>query len=118
MRYSSGGHALAGPALLAISLLLLQGCAATGRQVTDWGEIRLSPGDTGSCNSTPCRVFFEMPPGSGTYEVTGTGFPIGEYPAGETVSLGSFFESSAIKVEGAGVPVTYIHVPGDSPDVH
>ncbi len=47
--------------------------------------------------------------------MTGTGFTIGEYPAGKTVSLGSFFESSAIKVEGAEVPRTYIYVPGTAP---
>jgi hypothetical protein len=104
-------------ALLVVAAPFLFGCQTTGRHVTDWGEITLRPGDTGSCTSNPCRVYFEMPPGDGTYRVTGTGFTIGEYPAGETVTIGSFFESSAIKVEGAGVPPAYIYVPGTSSDV-
>jgi hypothetical protein len=53
-----------------------------------------------------------MPQGNGTYRLTGTGFTIGEYPAGKTAMIGSFFESSAIKVEGADVPPAYIYVPG------
>ncbi len=85
--------------------------------MTAWGEITLAPGDTGSCSSNPCRVYFEMPPGEGTYKVTGTGFTIGEYPAGQRVMIGSFFESTAIRVEGASVPPTYLYVPGTSSDV-
>jgi hypothetical protein len=103
--------------LLPVTLPLLVGCAATGNVVTDWGEITLAPGDTGNCRSNPCRVFFEMPPGEGSYTVTGTGFTIGQYPAGETAMIGSFFESSAIKVEGSGVPPAYIYVPGTSSDM-
>ena len=100
--------------LIAAAVLFL-GCTSSATFVSDWGEITLAPGDTGTCSSNPCRVFFEMPAGTGTYTVTGTGFTIGEYPAGQTVSLGSFFESSAIKVEGADVPKTYIYVPGTAP---
>ena len=101
-------------ASIAAAVLLL-GCSSSATFVSDWGEITLAPGDTGTCRSNPCRVFFEIPAGTGTYTVTGTGFTIGEYPAGQTVSLGSFFESSAIKVEGAEVPKTYIYVPGTAP---
>jgi hypothetical protein len=104
-------------ASLAVMAATIAGCTSTGNYVTDWGEITLSPGDTGSCNSNPCRVYFRMPPGDGTYKVTGTGFTIGEYPAGKTAMIGSFFESSAIRVEGAGVPTTYIYVPGTASDV-
>jgi hypothetical protein len=106
------------PAAAAVAALVLVGCETTGRHVTDWGEITLRPGDTGSCASNPCRVFFEMPPGDGTYTLTGTGFTIGDYPAGKTVNIGSFFESSAINVEGAGVPRAYIYVPGTASDVN
>jgi hypothetical protein len=45
-----------------------------------------------------------MPPGKGTYKVTGTGFMISDYRAGQTVTRGGFFQSTAIRVEGAGVP--------------
>ncbi len=89
--------------------------AYSAKYVFDWGEITLEPGDTGTCRSNPCRLFFQMPAGTETYTVTGTGFTIGEYPAGKAVSLGSFFESSAITVEGAEAPRTYIYVPGTAP---
>lgn len=106
------------PASLIVAISLLGGCASTGEHVADWGEITLSPGDTGTCSSSPCRVYFRMPPGEGTYRVTGTGFTIGDYPAGETVMIGSFFQSSAIKVVDAGVPPAYIWVADSSGDVH
>jgi hypothetical protein len=100
-----------------VSLSMVAGCSSTGRHVTDWGEITLAPGDTGSCRSNPCRVFFQMPPGDGNYRLTGTGFTIGDYPAGKTVMIGSFFESTAIRVEGAPVPPTYLYVPSTTSDV-
>ena len=106
-------------ALLAVTMPMLAGCSNTGNHVTAWGEITLRPGDTGACTSNPCRVFFEMPPGDERYKLTGTGFTIGEYPAGKTVMIGSFFDSSAIKVEGAGLPPAYIYVPSSSSsDMH
>jgi hypothetical protein len=105
-------------ATLALSAAIIAGCASTGKHVTGWGEITLAPGDTGTCSSNPCRVFFEMPPGQGAYELVGTGFTIGEYPAGKTAMIGSFFESTAIKVEGTGLPNAYLYVPGTSNDVN
>jgi hypothetical protein len=95
-------------------LPLLAACASTGRHVSDWGEITLKPGDTGTCLSTPCRVFFEMPPGKGTYRVTANQVKVGDFPAGRKANLGSFFESNAIRVQGADVPITYVYVPGSS----
>lgn len=94
-----------------VGALLLAGCVSTGEYVSDWGEITLAPGVTGVCHSNPCRVFFEMPPGEGTYKLRGDAFPIGEYPAGKTAMIGSFFESNVIKVIGADVPNAYIYVP-------
>jgi hypothetical protein len=89
-------------------------CATSGRHVSAWGEITLAPGDTGVCHSSPCRVFFRMPDGEGSYRVRGQAVDIGEYPAGKTVSLGSYFESDVIKLPGAGVPPAYIYVPSTS----
>ncbi|MCG6859820.1 MAG: hypothetical protein LJE70_00805 [Chromatiaceae bacterium] len=101
--------------LLIPSLLpLVVACTSTGRHVSDWGEITLAPGDTGTCLSNPCRVFFEMPPGEGTYLVTANEIKVGDFPAGKTVMLGSFFESNAIKLPGTDVPHTYIYVPSSS----
>lgn len=92
-------------------LPLLIACTSTGRHVSDWGEITLRPGDTGTCLSNPCRVFFEMPPGEGPYLVTANEVKVGELPAGKTVTLGSFFESNAIKFPGMDIPHTYLYIP-------
>jgi len=97
--------------LLTLSLPLIAGCASTGRHVSDWGEITLQPGDTGTCLSNPCRVFFEMPPGEGTYLVTANKVRVGEFPAGQKVTLGSFFESNVLELPGTDVPPTYIYIP-------
>jgi len=83
---------------------VLLACVTTGRHVSDWGEIMLAPGDTGFCASNPCRVFLQMPKGAGTYIVTGNEVKIGAFPAGKTVSIGSFFESNAIKYPGTDIP--------------
>lgn len=91
--------------------LLLAGCASTGKQVQGWDRVTLAPGDTGSCNSKPCQVYFQMPPGSGTYEVTGNETNLGQYPAGQTVFLGSFWGSMGIQVKGMNVPQTYLYIP-------
>jgi hypothetical protein len=107
-RGSSARWALAGAASF------LAACASTGRHVTDWGEIDLAPGDTGTCQSNPCRVYFQMPPGKGTYLVTANEIKVGDFPAGKKVSLGSFFESNAIKLPGTRFPPTYVYIPGSS----
>ncbi len=91
--------------------LLLAGCASTGKQVQGWDEVTLAPGDTGHCNSRPCRVNFQMPPGSGTYEVTGNETSLGRYAAGQTAFLGSFWGSVGIEVKGINVPQTYVYIP-------
>ena len=104
--------------LLVLAAMLPGACVTHGRFVSDWEQITLAPGDTGTCSSNPCQVFFRMPPGEGTYKVMGTGFTIGDYPAGQTVNLGGFFESSAIKVQAANVPTAYIDVPGTTSNMN
>jgi len=101
-------------ALVLAATSFLISCASTGRHVTDWGEITLSPGDTGTCQSNPCRVFFQMPPGEGTYRVTANEVKVGDFPAGKLVNLGSFYESNAIKLPGTDTPATYIYIPESS----
>lgn len=98
-------------ACLALAATLLAGCASTGQHITEWGQITVGPGDTGTCQSNPCQVFFRMPEGSGTYKVTGNAVTYGIYPAGKTVTLGGFFDSNSIKVPDAGVPPAYVYVP-------
>lgn len=102
--------------LLSVPILLLAACTTTGRHVSDWGEITLAPGDTGTCLSNPCRVFFEMPPGEGKYLVTANEVELGEYPAGKKAMLGSFYESNAIKLPGTDTPHTYIYVASSGGD--
>ena len=93
-------------------LALVTSCASTGGFPTGWGEITLAPGDTGTCLSTPCRVYFQMPPGEGKYLVTANEVKVGDFPAGQTVMLGGFFETNAIKLPGTQVPPTYVYIYG------
>jgi hypothetical protein len=101
---------VAGASLLALACLA-SSCASTGRHVSDWGEIDLAPGDTGNCWSNPCRVYLQMPPGPGPMVVTADGISLGTFPAGQRVAIGSFFESNAIRIPGAGVPPAYVYIP-------
>ena len=95
----------------ALALSVLSACASSGDQVSGAMQVTIKPGDTAHCDSSPCQVSFQMPPGSGTFEVTGNETKIGDFPAGQTVSLGSFWESNAIKVVGANVPAAYVYIP-------
>jgi len=95
----------------ALALSVLTACASSGDQVSGAMQVTIKPGDTASCDSSPCQVSLQMPPGSGNYEVTGNETKIGDFPAGETVSLGSLWESNAIKVVGANVPAAYVYIP-------
>ena len=95
----------------ALALSVLTACAASGDQVSGAMQVTIKPGDTANCDSSPCQVSLQMPPGSGTYEVTGNETKIGDFPAGQIVSLGSFWESNAIKVFGANVPAAYVYIP-------
>jgi hypothetical protein len=104
---------VARPLLVACASLLMVACASTGEHVDGVMQITLKPGDTGTCETNPCQVSFVMPPGSGSYAVTGNETKIGDFPAGETVSLGNLFESNAIKVVGADVPPAYVYLPRD-----
>ena len=98
-------------------LCLLAGCSTTGggggdNDISGFDQITLAPGDTGTCNSSPCTVFLKMPQGSGTYEVmSSTNGRVGDYPAGQTVKLGSFWNSQAFSIEGMDVPKAYAYIP-------
>ena len=94
--------------------VILTGLAVTGCNVkedpTGVVAITLSPGETGNCESAPCAVSLVMPAGSGSYEVTGNEVSLGTFPAGQTVNIGSFWQSQAIEVKGAGVPKAYVYI--------
>jgi hypothetical protein len=85
---------------------------AGDKDISGFDEITLAPGDTGTCNSSPCTVYLKMPPGGGNYEVMSSGDgSLGEYPAGETVKLGSFWSDQAFTIKGMDVPKAYAYIP-------
>ena len=99
-------------AVLVGSLGLLSACATSGKNdITGFDELTLAPGDTGQCESSPCRVLLKMPAGTGTYEVTGNEATVGTYPAGKTADLGSFDQSQAFAIKGMHVPKAYAYIP-------
>ena len=98
-------------AVLAASVLV--GCASSPNDPTGVISITVKPGDTGSCESTPCQVRLVMPPGTGTFEVTGNEVRVGTFPAGQTVNLGGYWNSQKFAIVGAGVKPAYVYVPSD-----
>ncbi len=96
-------------------LCLLAGFAPAAiggdNSISGFDQITLAPGDTGTCESSPCTVYLKMPPGNGNYEVVSSGHGrIGEYPAGETVQLGSFWSTQAFEIKGMDVPKAYAYI--------
>lgn len=101
------GHYLA----VVLAAVALSGCGNVKEDPTGAVAITVKPGETGTCETSPCAVSLVMPAGSGSYEVTGNEVSIGTFPAGQTVKLGSFFQTQAIEVKGAGVPKSYVYIP-------
>jgi hypothetical protein len=88
------------------------GARAGDNSISGFDRITLAPGDTGTCESSPCTVYLKMPEGEGSYEVMSSGDGrIGEYPAGETVKLGSFWATQAFRIKGMDVPKAYAYIP-------
>ena len=104
--------------LLTISAALITGCKgnpskSTACGGTNFDEVRLQPGCSTICAQEPCRVYFDMPAGEGSYVVRGRAVTIGEYPAGKTVFFGSFWEGfHRFTVEGTDAPPAYLSVGG------
>lgn len=97
--------------LLTPLFLAVSACTSTGEHKTAFDQLTLSPGDTGTCQSSPCRVSLQIPAGSGSYEVTGNETKVGVYPAGRTADLGSFYQSQAFEITGMNVPKAYAYIP-------
>lgn len=103
-----------------LPLMLFAGCGANPSKSAACGgnnfdEVTLQPGCSAICVQEPCKVYFEMPAGDGTYLVRGLGVSIGEHPASQTVFLGSFWQGShTIRVEGLDAPPAYLNVLGSS----
>lgn len=103
---------LSGGAISAL-ILSLSPIALAEPHVSGSNSITVAPGETGNCATSPCQVTLQMPPGDGSYEVTGNEVLIGTYPAGQAVNLGNYFESQAFEVKGAGVKKAYVYIPQD-----
>ena len=79
------------------------------------GEVKLAPGKSESCFGSPCTVTFVMPEGTGTYEVVQdnpNGTKLGDFPAGETVNLGSFYSSTVFFVKGGDFKPAHVWIGG------
>jgi hypothetical protein len=88
------------------------GLAFADNSISGFDQITLAPGDTGRCDSSPCTVYLKMPEGEGSYEVmSSSDGRVGEYPAGETVKLGSFWSTQAFRIKGMDVPKAYAYIP-------
>ena len=98
---------------LVLATLTLVGCASSPNNPTGAIAITVKPGDTGTCDTTPCQVRLVMPPGKGSYEVTGNEVRVGTFPAGQTVNLGGYWNSQKFAIVGAGVRPAYVYIPTD-----
>lgn len=94
-----------------VAALALGACASSPNDPTGVISITVKPGDTGTCESSPCSVSLVMPPGKGSFQVTGNEVPVGTFPAGQTVSLGGYYTDQKFAIVGAGVPPAYVYVP-------
>ena len=105
----------AGSVVLLCTLAALAPTTNAGdNSISGFDQITLAPGDTGNCESSPCTVYMKMPAGTGSYTVMSSGNGrVGEYPAGETVNLGSFWSSQAFSIEGMDVPKAYAYIPNE-----
>jgi len=97
-------------AIGALATLVLAACASSPNDPTGVISITVKPGDTGTCESTPCQVNLVMPPGQGNFEVTGNEVKVGSFPAGQTVNLGGYWQSQKFAIVGAGVPPAYVYI--------
>jgi hypothetical protein len=95
----------------AAAVLALTACSGLTRNPSGAISVTVKPGDTGTCATAPCQVYFEMPAGNGNYRVRGIAFDYGTYPAGKTVNLGGFYQPIVIKVIGVDVPKAYVYIP-------
>jgi len=101
---------------LIVIAVLLGGCASSESDniaepsgASVGGTLTLKPGGTVLCNITPCNVRLEMPAGDGMLTVLSGTFAIGQYPAGQTVNLGSYYNPQVFTIKGSGLPPAYFY---------
>ena len=94
-------------------LITLASGSSTASGTNNFGEITLEAGSSGTCISSPCKVYFVMPPGTGSYVVLANNMKVGSYPAGATVSLGGYWTGvTRFKVVDSDVGITILNVVG------
>jgi hypothetical protein len=95
--------------------VVLGACASNApTQSEDVGGIILKPGDSKTCISAPCAVWFQMPAGSGTYTLLeDDGTRVGDYPAGQKVQIGNYWSSHVFTIADADFPKAHLYVTGD-----
>jgi hypothetical protein len=104
--------------LTAASLaVLLSACQTneTRESRSVYDEPTLSPGETVTCESNPCTVYFQSPEGSGTHDVVldGGSIKAGVAIGGKRVSLGEYYGGEHVfRVEGTDLPAAYLNVLG------
>ena len=99
------------PLLALAALSVLSGCASNptcGADSRNFDSVTICPGASRTCATTPCAVYYVMPEGSGRYQVTGNQVLIGEFSVGETVHLGSFWDSQYFDIVGAEYPRAFV----------
>ncbi|MFK7847789.1 MAG: hypothetical protein AB8G77_21025 [Rhodothermales bacterium] len=86
---------------------------ALSAEETNWGEITLEAGKSGTCMSSPCKVNFVTPPGKSNYEVLADDVKVGSFSAGQTVTLGGFWTGfTTFTIVGSDVGPTKLNVVG------
>lgn len=101
--------------LLAVLLCLALTAPALAGQCsrTNFNEVTLAPGCSLVCYSEPCRVYYRLPPGKGSFMLSGGGITWGRYQAGRTARLGHLYRGSYIfQLEGSGYAPAWLHVNG------
>jgi hypothetical protein len=101
-------------AVLMTIAVSLGGCVSNAPTASeDVGEIILKPGDSKTCISTPCTVWFQMPEGTGTYTLLQDGeTKLGDYPAGQKVRLGNFWSRHYFKIPNSDFPEAHLYTVG------
>jgi hypothetical protein len=101
--------------LLASAALLALAAPAFANQCsrTNFNEVTLAPGCSLVCYSEPCRVYYRLPAGKGSFMLSGGGITWGRYQAGRTANLGHQYRGSYIfRLEGTSYPPAWLHVNG------
>ncbi|MCU0766394.1 MAG: hypothetical protein MUE39_03285 [Gammaproteobacteria bacterium] len=100
LRCGAVGTGLVGAALL------LTGCAGQSAGGGDFGQVTVGPGDSKTCYSTPCTIYYQMPAGQGTYTVRVNGQVGANVAAGTVGNLGGFYRyDSPIRITVDGMAV-------------